>query len=107
MRSEARDAYRAYRATHAIARHYVAEVLPLRRIITDEMLLRYNAMQIDVFQLLTETRQRIAAQIAAIEAIRDFWLADAEIVAAMAGGGVSRASPGAGSMPASGETQGH
>lgn len=107
VRSEARDAYRTYRASHAIARHYVNEVVPLRRIIGDEMLLRYNAMQIDVFQLLAETRQRVAAQIAAIDAIRDFWLADAEIVAALAGGGVSSAPAAVRAAPASGESQGH
>lgn len=91
IRSEAREAYRSYHANYTIARHYVAEVLPLRKIISDEMLLRYNAMQIDVFELLTETRQRITAHIAAIEALRDFWLADAELGAAIIGGGASNA----------------
>ncbi len=86
VRSEARDAYRNYRATHTIARHYIGEVLPLRRAITDEMLLRYNAMQIDVFELLAETRQRLAAQITSIEAVRDFWLAESELRAAIIGG---------------------
>jgi len=94
IRSEAREAYRTYRAAHAIARHYVGEVLPLRRIISDEMLLRYNAMQIDVFQLLAETRQRIAAQVTAIETVRDFWLADGEILAALVGGGPAGANAG-------------
>ena len=56
--------------------HYQREVLPLRKIISDETLLRYNAMQIDVFALLAEARQRIAATTAAIEAQRDFWLAE-------------------------------
>lgn len=87
IRSEAREAYRSYRATHEIARHYYGEVLPLRKIISDETLLRYNAMQTDVFELLSETRQRIAAHVAAIEALREFWLADAELGAAVIGGG--------------------
>ena len=51
-------------------------MLPLRKIISDETLLRYNAMQIDVFALLTEARQRIASTTAAIEAERNFWLAE-------------------------------
>ena len=59
--------------------HYQREVLPLRKIISDETLLRYNAMQIDVFALLTEARQRIAATAAAIEAQRDFWLASTNL----------------------------
>ena len=62
VRSEAREAYRNYRSTYDIAGHYQREVLPLRKIISDEMMLRYGAMQIDVFALLTEARQQIAAQ---------------------------------------------
>lgn len=87
VRSEARDAYRTYRSTYDVAAHYRREVLPLRKIISDETLLRYNAMQIDVFSLLTEARQRIAATIAAIEAQRDFWLAKTNLLSAIVGGG--------------------
>lgn len=86
VRSEARDAYRTYRSTYEIAAHYQREVIPLRQIISNEMLLRYNAMQIDVFQLLTEARQRIAANTAAIEAQRNFWVANANLFSAIAGG---------------------
>jgi outer membrane protein TolC len=89
VRSEAREAYQAYRSTYDIAHHYQREVLPLRKIISDETLLRYNAMQIDVFALLAEARQRIASTAAAIEAERDFWLADANLSAAIAGGGTA------------------
>jgi outer membrane protein TolC len=88
-RSEARDAYRSYRSAYDIAGHYQREVLPLRKIISDETLLRYNAMLIDVFALLAEARQRIAATITAIEAKRDFWLATVNLKAAVAGGGSS------------------
>ena len=90
VRSQARDAYRVYRSAYDIAGHYQREVLPLRKIISDETLLRYNAMLIDVFSLLAEARQRIAATITAIQAKRDFWLATVELKAAVAGGGGSR-----------------
>jgi outer membrane protein TolC len=86
VRSQAREAYQAYRSTYDIARHYRRDVLPLRTIISDEMLLRYNAMQVDVFALLAEARQRIASNTAAIAADRDFWLADSDLRAAIAGG---------------------
>lgn len=86
VRSEARDAYRTYRSTYDIAAHYRREVLPLRQIISDEMLLRYNAMQIDVFALLAEARQRLAATTASIEVHRDFWLAQTNLFAAIVGG---------------------
>jgi len=87
VRSEARDAYRVYRSTYDIAGHYQREVLPLRKIISDEMQLRFSSMQVDVFALLTEARQRIAALRAAIEAKRDFWLAQSELQTAVNGGG--------------------
>jgi outer membrane protein TolC len=87
VRSEARDAYKRYRSTHDIARHYRNEVLPLRKIISEETLLRYNAMQIDVFDLLAEARQRMSSTIAAIEAQQDFWLASADLMGAIIGGG--------------------
>jgi outer membrane protein TolC len=106
-RSEAREAYRTYRATYDIARHYYGEVLPLRKIISDETLLRYNAMQIDVFELLTETRQRIAAHVSAIEALREFWVADAELGAAVVGGASSSSSAERSSVPADSGNQRH
>jgi outer membrane protein TolC len=95
-RSQAREAYRSYRATYDIAAHYRREVLPLRKIITDETLLRYNAMQIDVFGLLTEVRQRTASINASVEAQRDFWLATVDLGVAVMGGGVA----GGGEAPA-------
>lgn len=87
IRSEARDAFRVYRSTYDIAGHYQREVLPLRKIISDEMQLRFSSMQVDVFALLTEARQRIAALRAAIEAKRSFWLAQSELQTAINGGG--------------------
>ncbi len=93
VRSEARDAYRVYRSAYDIAGHYRREVLPLRQIISDETLLRYNAMQIDVFALLAEARQRITTTTAAMEAQRDFWLANTDLSVAVVGGGVAGGRP--------------
>jgi outer membrane protein TolC len=86
VRSEARDAYRSYRTSYDIAARYEREILPLRKVISDEMMLRYGAMQVDVFPLLADARQRIAANAAAVDALRDFWLASANLAATMAGG---------------------
>lgn len=107
VRSEARDAYRAYRSTYDIAMHYEREVLPLRRIISDEMLLRYNGMLVDVFALLTEARQRIAATVASIEARRDFWLAATDLNTAVTGGGSGRGETSRSVSVATTETAGH
>jgi outer membrane protein TolC len=103
VRSEARDAYRAYRSTYDIAAHYQREVLPLRKIISDETQLRYGAMQIDDFALLTEARQRINAITAAIEAKREFWLAKTDLLSAVVGGGVGGAGNGSFRPIATGE----
>jgi outer membrane protein TolC len=100
IRSEARDAFRVYRSTYDIAGHYQREVLPLRKIISDEMQLRFSSMQVDVFALLTEARQRIAALRAAIEAKRNFWLAQSELQTAINGGGRSEPSSETRSAPA-------
>jgi outer membrane protein TolC len=87
VRSEARDAYRTYRSTYEIARQYQREVLPQRKIITEEMQLRFSSMQVDVFALLVEARQRIASMRAAIDAKRNFWLAQSDLQTAVNGGG--------------------
>jgi outer membrane protein TolC len=87
VRSEARDAYRIYRSTYDIATQYQREVLPLRKIISDEIQLRFGSMQDDVFALLTEAKQRIASSRSAIEARREFWLAQSELKTVVNGGG--------------------
>ena len=107
-RSEAREAYRSYRATYDIAGHYRREVLPLRQIIFDQSQLQANAMFIDVFSLLTEARQRIAANINGIEAKRNFWLAHTDLSVAMLGGGhIGANGGGSPSIAASGEMASH
>lgn len=88
VRSEAREAYRNYRTSYDIATHYQREVLPLRKIISDEMMLRYGAMQVDVFTLLLEAQQKLNASAAASDAMRDFWLASTDLSTAMTGGGM-------------------
>jgi outer membrane protein TolC len=87
VRSEAREAYSSYRSSYDIASRYRREVLPLRKTISDEMMLRYGAMQVDVFSLLNDARQRIAANTAAAEARRDFWIASVDLSVAIVGGG--------------------
>ena len=87
VRSEARDAYRSYRSAYDIASHYQREILPLRRIITEEMQLRFSSMQVDIFALLTEARQRLASLRGAIDARQKFFLAQSELQTAVNGGG--------------------
>jgi outer membrane protein TolC len=100
VRSQAREAYAAYRSAYDIASRYQRDILPLRRIIADETQLRYGAMQIDEFALLVEARQRINATIAAVDARRDFWLADADLRAAIVGGRETVSARASNAMPA-------
>jgi outer membrane protein TolC len=83
--SETREAHAAYRSAHELARHYRDIVVPLRREIADETLLRYNGMLVSVFELLADAREQSASVSLAIEAERDFWLADANLRAAQSG----------------------
>jgi outer membrane protein TolC len=105
VRSVARESYQRYRGAYTLARHYDRYVLPLRKIISDESLLRYNAMIVDVIPLLAEARQRINSNIMAINARRDFWLAEASLRAAIIGGG-AEAGPAGGDGPAVAATAG-
>ena len=83
--SELREAYGAYRTRHDLARHYREEIVPLRKKISDEMLLRYNGMLKSVFELLADAREQVMAVNGAIEAQRDFWLAEADLQMALIG----------------------
>ncbi len=84
-RSEVREAYGAYRTAWDIAKHQRDEIVPLRQRIAEENLLRYNGMLIGVFELLADARAQIAGVNASIDALRDFWLAQADLDMAMLG----------------------
>ena len=59
----------------------------LRKIITEEMQLRFSSMQVDIFALLTEARQRLASLRGAIDAKQKFFLAQSDLQTAVNGGG--------------------
>ncbi len=84
-RSEVRESYGAYRSAWDIARHQRDEIVPLRQRIAEENVLRYNGMLIGVFELLADARLQIASVNGAIDALRDFWLAQADLDMAMVG----------------------
>ncbi|MCU0810681.1 MAG: hypothetical protein MUE59_06525 [Thiobacillaceae bacterium] len=68
-----------------MARHVRDEVLPLKKRISEENLLRYNGMFISVFDLLADARSQLATVNTAIETQRDFWLAAADLQMALVG----------------------
>ena len=84
-RSEARAAWLGYRSNYDLARHYRDAVIPLRKRIADETLLRYNGMLASPFELLLDARAQAEAVSAYIDALKDFWLADAALDGALGG----------------------
>lgn len=85
VRSQAREAYFNYRSTFDMAQHLQTEVLPLRKYINDELLLRYNGMLTSVFDVLADSQQQTLSANAALLAQRDFWLAHTDLQAVLAG----------------------
>ncbi len=79
VRSEARSAYEAYRSNFDIAQHYRNNVLPLRSAIEQQSMLTYNGMITSTFELISDTRDKITSTILAVNAKRDFWLAEATL----------------------------
>ena len=59
--------------------------MPIRKRIADENLLRYNGMLIGVFDLLADARSQIGSVNGYIDALRDFWLAKADLDMTMIG----------------------
>ena len=84
-RSEVREAYGAYRTAFDLAKHYREEIVPLRKRISEENLLRYNGMLISIFELLVDARQQVAAVNAYIETLRDFWIAETTLQLVLTG----------------------
>jgi outer membrane protein TolC len=107
VRSESRSAYEAYRSSYDIARHYRNSLVPLRTTIEQQSLLTYNGMITNTFELLADTRDKVNAQQLSINAKRDFWLAAANLTAAVYGGGAGSAPAEAASSAPSNEGGGH
>lgn len=82
-RSEVRDAYHGYRTAFDVAKHYRDEIVPLRKLISEENLLRYNGMLIGVFELLADARAQVVAVNSYIEAQRDYWIAETDLQTAL------------------------
>lgn len=99
IRSEARSAYQAYRSRYDIARHYRNNVVPLRTQIEEEATLSYNGMITSTFELLADVRAKVNSTLLSVNAKRDFWLAEADLMTAIHGGG-SGGTAGAAAAPA-------
>ena len=84
-RSEVRESYSAYVTDYDVAKHYRDEVVPIRKTISDELLLRYNGMLASVFELLADSRDQIGAVNSYIDALKDYWLAETDLQQSLGG----------------------
>ncbi|TES60863.1 TolC family protein [Burkholderia cepacia] len=84
-RSEVRESYSAYVSSYDVAKHYRDEVVPIRKTISDELLLRYNGMLASVFELLADSREQVGAVNSYIDALKDYWLAETDLQQALGG----------------------
>lgn len=95
VRSEVRQAQDGLLAARDAAEHYAKTLLPQRQKILRETLLHYNAMQKSSYELLAAKEREQIAERGYVEALRDYWIARAELEHAVGGrlsGDVSSAS---------------
>ena len=85
--SAARQALAIYQRSWEIANHMQTELLPIRQRISEEQLLQYNGMLISVFDLLNDLLSATNMEADYVNAIRDFWLADANLQNTLTGAG--------------------
>lgn len=83
--SELRERLADHQATLATAQQAAQRLAPVRKRLLDERLKQYNGMLIGPFELIDEARAHVSAVSTALDAQRDFWLADAALVAAIDG----------------------
>jgi outer membrane protein, heavy metal efflux system len=77
--AEVRRAYGALEAARSLAAHYREAVLPVRQRVVALSEEFYNFMLLGTFELLGAKREEIAAYTEYIEAVRDYWIARAEL----------------------------
>ena len=107
IRAAARAARARLRNARRQAEYHRRVVLPLAEQITAETQLRYNAMQLGVFQLLQAKQREIETRRRLIVARRDYWIARTELEQLLAGrmlkGTAVPASPSGMAMDSGGE----
>ena len=84
-RSMARQAWVQLQARHASALHAQDVVVQLNTALEQETLLRYNGMLQSSWELLASARERMQSLDAALQARRDYWRAQADMQALLAG----------------------
>jgi len=79
IRSEARQARDALLTARETADYFESTLLPQRRLLLRETSLHYNAMQKSNYELLAAKERLLVAEREGIGALRDYWIARAEL----------------------------
>lgn len=85
-RSNSRAAQAKLTVAAQTAAHYRDVILPLRGQVVEQTQLQYNAMNVGVFELLQAKNMEIAAHLAYLEVVRDYWLTRLDIEQLRKGG---------------------
>jgi len=85
-------------ATRTVVDRYARVVIPLRQRVVALTLEQYNAMLVGAYQLLQAKQNEVTAYREFIEALRDYWLARADLERAT-GGSVPSVAPRADASP--------
>lgn len=85
VRADARDAWTRLVAARRAAAFYRTTILPLQQRIVEENTVLHNSMQLGIFELLRSRQEQIEAARGYIAALKDYWLARADLEKAIAG----------------------
>lgn len=109
IRSAARSLRDRVVLAHSLVGRFEQTILPSRRKVLAQSQLQYNAMQLSIFQLLQARQSVLDAELAHVEAVREFWTAKAALDALLAGQRVASSTSfqPAPSLAAASETGGH
>jgi outer membrane protein, heavy metal efflux system len=89
IRSKVREKRDKLILNRDLAQFYKDDLLPVRRLVRDQMQLQYNAMIVGPLELFTARQQEVTAERAYIEAKREYWVNRAELEQTV-GGSLSR-----------------
>lgn len=84
-RSEVRVAWARLASSRRVVQRYKTAVLPLREREVTQAQLQYDAMQIGPFELISTKQAQIEAYRSYLDAVRDYWMARADLELAVGG----------------------
>ena len=84
--SELRESYRGYRTAFDVAKHHRDQIIPMYETLLDEATYSYNGMIIGVFELVQVGQEKSSAEIRAIDALQNLYLAELKLKSVLVGG---------------------